>query len=464
MWFKTSYVRVGLHIIVTILVTAKVLVWNASKASYVRSIQQSFEFIFTDLVLDYPVEAHRVDLFSYNDSATFVDKLLDRYHVMNNLSTSEFAYGTELFDGSRKCVDNALPVLWTSCLWESPSTVNCQESFVDSKLEMPITNGNVYDFYHQLDSFNLQFDLCNYVNTFRTNHDCHYWRVRVTFRSVSFMYLQATVSSTLIDECEQSQSSISFAKRPSNWLNIFSLIFCLVYIAYVIYDIFESIRIYRAVRAAHERAHAAYLNKRPGESVEHEAAAAYSWKDIPRGVKRSFHNYWSLFTFIAVFLAILQAGISLSDPYDDLENLEKGQKALVGLSIFGLWMTTVQFIPAISPVYAFAATIQTAFPRIFAFLLSFIPVFLAFVFFGIALFGTELGAFDSVDRAAKFIFALMAGDSVMQIMQLVCDFVATSSVFHLTCINNCDVDDKAINLGFLNIRSVIHFGYGVFAN
>lgn len=82
-------------------------------------------------------------------------------------------------------------------------------------------------------------------------------------------------------------------------------------------------------------------------------------------------------------------------------------------------MAVVQFIPVQSPVYALAATFQTAFPRIFAFLLSFVPVFLAFVFFGIALFGSELGAFGSVDRAAKFIFTLMAGDSVMQIMQLV---------------------------------------------
>lgn len=412
---KIPNIRIILHCLLTIFVTAKVLVWNYSQGSYVRSLQETFEFIFTDPILEIP-RPQRVDLFGYNETAFFVARLIEKYQQINNLSTTEFAYGTEIINGKRDCVGYPLPVQWTTCMWTSVSNIACSQSNINSSNEYPIAENS---FYNNIDSFKLTFDLCNYVNTYEVNHDCHYWRVDVTFRSVSLMYLQTTVASTLVDECEQSHSSAVFVERPSNWLNMLSIFVCAVYLVYIIYDIVESIRIYYSVKEAHQKAHAAYLDKRVGEFIEHEIAALYSWEEIPRGVKRSFHNYWSFFTLFAVVLAISQAGVSLFDPYDDLENLQSGQKALVGISILFLWMSVVQFIPIQSPVYAVAATVQTAFPRIFAFLLSFIPVFLAFVFFGITLFGAELGSFGSVDRAAKYIFTLMAGDSVMQIMQMV---------------------------------------------
>eukprot|EP01033_Poteriospumella_lacustris_P000476 gene476-316_t len=340
---------------------------------------------------------------------------MTKYQNLNNLSTTEFAYGTKLMDGSLNCVHEALPVEWTSCQWISTDEVECSSVNTWQPDQSTLTSA---DYYNRLDSFKLSFDLCNYVNSFGVNHDCHYWRVVVTFRSVSLMYIQATVATQLVNECEQSQTVVDFSDRPSNWINMLTIVLGVWYLIYVIQDIVESVRIYRAVKEAHRKAREIYLNKRVGEFVEHDIAAKYAWEEIPRGVKRSFHNYWSVFSLVAIVLAIIQACISLSDPYDDLENLEDGQKALVGIGVLFLWMAVIQFIPVQSPVYALAATIQTAFPRIFAFLLTFLPVFLAFVFFGIALFGSELGSFGSVDRAAKFIFTLMAGDSVMQIMQL----------------------------------------------
>lgn len=438
--FIVKYVpttRTALHVLIALLVTIKILLWNVTKASYVRSIEQSLQFIFTDPILEAP-RVQRTDLFGYNETNRYVSQIMTKYQNLNNLSTTEYAYGTKLMDGSLNCVHEPLPVEWTSCQWISTDQVECSSV---NTLQLDQSTLTSADYYNRLDSFKLSFDLCNYVNSFGVNHDCHYWRVVVTFRSVSLMYLQATVATQLINECEQSQTVAAFSSIPSNWINIFTIVLGVWYLIYIIQDIVESVRIYRAVKEAHRKAREIYLNKRAGEFVEHDIAAKYSWEEIPRGVKRSFHNYWSVFSLVAVVLAIIQACISLSDPYDDLENLEDGQKALVGICVLFLWMAVVQFIPVQSQVYALAATIQTAFPRIFAFLLTFLPVFLAFVFFGIALFGSELGAFGSVDRAAKFIFTLMAGDSVMQIMQLVSVHISLRCLSHslehlpLTCTN-----------------------------
>jgi hypothetical protein len=78
------------------------------------------------------------------------------------------------------------------------------------------------------------------------------------------------------------------------------------------------------------------------------------------------------------------------DPYNDFETLKPEQKALLGICCLLLWVSIVQFFPINSATYSIAATMQTAFPRILAFLASFLPVYCAFMFLAIVLFGSDV--------------------------------------------------------------------------
>lgn len=412
-------IRIVLHIVLILLVTAKILIWNANTASYVRSMQQTYAYIFATPVASFPV-LQRFQLFGYNETEVFATRVLQEYATINNVSTAEFNFGTTNMAGDRSCIDSPVPpMVGTSCSWTSATTVHCSDTSISSVNDFPFLQENRAEYFSQLDSFQLTFDLCNYVNAYRVNHDCHYWRIKVVFRSIALMYLEVVIESDLIDECEQQFTTSSIVDHPSFWLDIFSIIFSLVYLGYILTDVWTSIVIYNSVKQAHAEARAKYLNRQEGDGSTHEIAAQYTWEEIPTGVKRSLHNYWSLITLIAVVFNIIQAFHALSDPYDDLENLVGWQQGLLGVGILLLWMTIVQFLSVQSPIYAIAATVQMAMPRVLAFLTSFLPVYFAFLFLGMALFGAELGFFGTVELSSKFLFTLMAGDSVMQIMQLV---------------------------------------------
>ncbi len=129
--------------------------------------------------------------------------------------------------------------------------------------------------------------------------------------------------------------------------------------------------------------------------------------------------YLMLNILIIIVFAIIQSFIGISDPENVLQDYKTYEKALLGLATLFFYVTIVQYLPRQSPIYSIAATIGMALPRIIGFFIGFLPVYLAFLFLGLALFGAKLGQFGSFELASKFIFSLMNGDSVKQILQLV---------------------------------------------
>jgi hypothetical protein len=69
------------------------------------------------------------------------------------------------------------------------------------------------------------------------------------------------------------------------------------------------------VKASHQVARLKYLQDPKLCSEVESVAAQYDWKEIPTGIKRSFHCYWSIMTLFSVSLLLVDSMYSLSGEF-----------------------------------------------------------------------------------------------------------------------------------------------------
>lgn len=76
------------------------------------------------------------------------------------------------------------------------------------------------------------------------------------------------------------------------------------------------------------------------------------------------------------------------------------------------WISGIQYFEMFPQYYALILTLRKSAPRVLAFLMGVMPVFLGFAYFGVAYFSTGSALFSNVDQSAVALFALLNGDVI----------------------------------------------------
>ena len=76
------------------------------------------------------------------------------------------------------------------------------------------------------------------------------------------------------------------------------------------------------------------------------------------------------------------------------------------------WISGIQYFEMFPQYYALILTLRKSAPRVLAFLMGVMPVFLGFAYFGVAFFSTGSALFSNVDRSSVALFALLNGDVI----------------------------------------------------
>ena len=84
----------------------------------------------------------------------------------------------------------------------------------------------------------------------------------------------------------------------------------------------------------------------------------------------------------------------------------------VGVGCLFSWTSVIQFLEAFPQYYSLIVTLKTSSPRVLAFLVGVLPIFLGFACFGVAYFSTYSEKFSNVDQASVTLFALLNGDVI----------------------------------------------------
>ena len=89
-----------------------------------------------------------------------------------------------------------------------------------------------------------------------------------------------------------------------------------------------------------------------------------------------------------------------------------GPLFFTGLGCMFTWISGIQYFEMFPEYYALILTLRKSAPRVLAFLVGVMPVFLGFAYFGVAYFSIGSNLFADVDHASVALFALLNGDVI----------------------------------------------------
>jgi hypothetical protein len=349
------YLRLACHVFIVMIVTIQTIDWNVLNASYGISLRQTFLYYFG--TEDMISSDSNNQIFTYDEAVDAINRVFDSYASIGESSVGNFKYGYRDVPGEysntssevAECRSTAPPLRATTYYWSQPTELHSDTRYLLSLEDLFTSNSSggkgIEDYFSVLDSLHLRFDLCNYANPSTTNpsghdddsisglrsSDCNYWTVTVDYQFISQMYLEVFVDAQLGASC-------SSQKGVNGWLSgllILLLLVTPVYIVlllqvctvatlyllnranwsiyvFILQDIKSSLDFYLEVKEVHRLAREKFL-KNPSSCSEAEAITGrYAWADVPTGIKRGFHSYWSLLTLLGLCTVLIEAIYTLA--------------------------------------------------------------------------------------------------------------------------------------------------------
>ncbi|ETO20486.1 hypothetical protein RFI_16731 [Reticulomyxa filosa] len=156
------------------------------------------------------------------------------------------------------------------------------------------------------------------------------------------------------------------------------------------------------------------------------------WRNLSWRDKLEFFNVWFFVTSIGNIASIIGSmwcvrlllfetkTINLDPPF-----------FFVGIGCMFLWISLVQYLEQFPHYYFLILTLKTSSPRVLAFVVGVLPIFIGFACFGVAYFASSSSMFSSIDQAAVTLFSLLNGDSIHDVFAEVYSSSPVISRFYL---------------------------------
>lgn len=471
-----------LHIVLVIIVTLKIVIFNVEDSNYTRSMNKNWLYYFNPYGWNQP--NNNVQLFTVNNTVHALESMLETYGKLSNISMAAFSYR---HNEGGYCQETPTFIKAETLYWATSDTLNSYSNDIHSPQDLDFITLNTTKYFSTLDTLKLTMWLCNshaVANPFSLSGRpmmtrCYQWEVQILYRFISQVYIVVEINDRLNGACKGTETIALYEKSHSIWLEIASLVFGGVYFLVACRSIGHARRYYQAVQHAHAKSRMLYLHRNsssdagnvtsgsamdggdeylrldqgdegqqamfpllpsPTDRMESShrtsprtmendhantyihalrdsAAAAYEWTDIPWSVKRRFAPVWILLTISAILLCMSDASYRVYYRTEYIPTTP-ADKLMLGLACMLLWGTLLQFLVFDRRVYGVAMSISVAFPRLVPYIVGVIPVYLAFVFLAISIWGSDLGMFSSFPAATKTLFALMQGDQIHDMLSL----------------------------------------------
>lgn len=149
-----------------------------------------------------------------------------------------------------------------------------------------------------------------------------------------------------------------------------------------------------------------------------EETAAEAWGHLTLNEKLGFFNLWMIVTILGNIFQIFGGILA----FLDADMVMGSHQDLTGIGCFLAWLNSIHYFERDTKYYTIVNTMRRAFPTLIKYIIGIVPIYLSFVFLGMALFWST-GFFNSTSQTTVFLFSLINADSVMDF------FNATSAGF-----------------------------------
>ncbi len=304
--------RLLFHCLLVALITVKVIDWNVIDASYGRSLKRTFSFLFgTDAMVESP---NNNQIYTFDEFDTALEKVFYTYQNIKEMSIASLSYGYRDQNYNVNCKQQPETITTTTYYWADSTHIHSSINEFSDIEDLKLLMNNESLFFDHLDSMHLAFDLCSYQpqsTSYLESSKCNYWEIHVHYKFIAQLYIEVSIESSMQKSCSAMTTKESFTDFITS-LEVITFFICIAYATFLFRDIKIAAQLFFQVKEAHGRARLKYLRD-PRLCSEIEAVAAqYEWREIPMGIKRSFHSYWSLMTLLGVIFTFIDSGYTLA--------------------------------------------------------------------------------------------------------------------------------------------------------
>ena len=143
-----------------------------------------------------------------------------------------------------------------------------------------------------------------------------------------------------------------------------------------------------------------------GHHLHTQALSMLDFDDLTWSEKLRFFNVWFIILSVGNTCAIIGIVARLA-----LTNFAPFE-LLLAIAALLIWASLVQYLESFTAFYSLVHTFRAATPQLLRFVLGVVPLFVAYVLFGIAYFGEVTESFGSIDRATNSLFSMLNGDAL----------------------------------------------------
>eukprot|EP00035_Acanthoeca_spectabilis_P009430 m.167202 g.167202 ORF g.167202 m.167202 type:complete len:992 (-) comp14722_c0_seq5:220-3195(-) len=198
-------------------------------------------------------------------------------------------------------------------------------------------------------------------------------------------------------------------------LSVVIIFLCCTSIVLNVKALWKSLKVYRHTKQRLENTGEEYTN------------ATLPWSAVSMMDKLAFFNLWHVWNLLGDSALIIASGLvahplvssggySVDQVHRELtaEQLTRCVGTLITL------FSTVKYMEHYPEFYLLVVAVRGSITRVFKFICMVMPFYLGYVLVGVYSFPTHVQLFGTVWQSARTLFALLHGDSVLELYQLMC--------------------------------------------
>ncbi|KJE88457.1 hypothetical protein CAOG_00111 [Capsaspora owczarzaki ATCC 30864] len=400
--FKRIPFKFILNVLVTALLTTRILLENGTYSTYVAHQHETFHQYFRP-----DPDVWQSTLFSMTDVTSHLTNSVNNYAALTTDCVSHFS-------SKDPKTGHTFPIVLTVQSYANNTPyISPDIDLTISSHEYTLTQANPIGPFFGNDT--LDRPLFDNLYFMTAVYNLVSWQTSSLVGTVQFTWrceIQydltdggGVVSVTVVISKQVADTTV----QPFFTLDLLLLLFAICSLLLTIKALFKSYKIFMFARRR--------LQGRDHHCVEHLDDKAITWSRLSLRDKSTFFNTWYLATIIGdimVIVSSLYALTATSDFDTSTDTVDPGDLT-TAIGILCGWLNLIKFLEWRIEFYMLILAVRCSIGRIARFIITALPVFLGFALAGVALFSELTELFGSLDSAAVTLFAVINGDSVLQV-------------------------------------------------
>lgn len=409
--------RMLINVVLAISTTTQILIVIGSTTSYTRAEERFFHEQFVtepeNSTVEYPKKTY---IYTVNDLKNHVIDSIDNYYKIGDISLENLTYTTPLNE-----TQIPMQIFYINTYYNISNKKKYDKYFILKDKEYgpfdeAFDNELLKEMIKSMKYFTLSYTLKSYVPfNFADYSECFIWNLEQVYSFEQRSHFSVTLNinrETCPDEQEVSPTGVTSQShsiiKSFFWIHVIVAVLSLINMIITLRYLFINAKIYWHIKSTYRNIY----EEVPSSSNPAEMKKKSKWDLLTPKDKNRIFSLWNVVNLVGNLAQFFGALFSLTEN-DHMVTLTE---IMVGFGCFMAYINISRYLDYIREYATIFNTISKSIPNVLRYFLGVLPIFLGFIFFGVAIFWRS-ERFASIPMATVSLFAMMNGDSIYDIIK-----------------------------------------------